>query len=98
VPDGRASLVLVNLEDPRAPKALAEAARSDIELPTRVQVFLALGTDGDETAVPILRDAHAKGGPVPPLLVCRAVRDLAKRQVPGAAAIGQRCPAQTSGD
>jgi HEAT repeat protein len=94
----RASLVLVSMNDPRAPKALAEAARTDVELPTRVQVFLALGTSGDETAVPILRDALAKGGPVPPLIACRAVRDLAKRQVRGAAAVERTCPAQTGGD
>jgi HEAT repeat protein len=95
---GRAALLLVDLRDPRAPGALAEAAASQIDLSTRVQVVLTLGSAGDETAVPALRQALEDGKAVPRPIVCRAVGDLARRNVRGAASLEPACATMPAAD
>jgi HEAT repeat protein len=89
---GRAALLLVDLGDPRAPKALADAARSNVDVTLRAQVVLALGVAGDETAVPVLRDALERDAPVPRPIVCRSLHDLARRGVRGAEEAQRSCP------
>jgi hypothetical protein len=55
------------------------------------QAALALGATGGEAAIPVLRDALAKGGAIPTAIVCRALQDLAARDVPGATAAQADC-------